>query len=127
MRFCTLVVVLLVVLVGSVLSQRSSCWKYGNCNPGTNCENPIDPLTDEERCLSCCNGGFFTWAKWDDGVDDCTNGTDEPQERRKRDSSNSLKSGPVNRCLRPKQECTLDSECCSGTCKNEKCWDERCD
>lgn len=124
MKFSTLFGVLLVMLVGAELSVQDSCWIYGNCDPGPNCQNPFDPLIGRNKCLDCCDGGYFTWDKDDDVKEDCRNGSDGWYRHSSRKSQ---ESGEVSQCLRPKQSCSSHLECCSGTCKAGKCWDERCD
>ena len=114
MTFYTLLGVLLVLLIGCVLSQKDSCKTYGFCDPGPNCENPIDPNTDYPYCYDCCDGGFIPREWMNDGDRDCDNGSDEWLRK-------SIRGGL--QCLEPKQDCTLNNECCSRTCKDGKCLD----
>ena len=115
---------LLVVSIASVMCQQCPT-SYGDCeleldpNNGR-CENPWDPSTNKTKCINCCDGGFVTRDKECDGVNDCKKGRDEWY------CNNSTASRKFSTCFEVKENCTKDSECCSGICKDEKCWDERC-
>ena len=71
-KFYTTVAVLLLLLVGSTLSNENNCWKYGDCDPGPNCEN-----YEDNHCWNCHDGGFLSKDKVEDGVIDCKDGSDE--------------------------------------------------
>ena len=69
------------------------------------------------RCSKCCDGGFMTWDRHNNGKEDCRSGIDET-------------TGIV---LCEKGICKTDSDCCSGYCSKNypgdkvgKCWDTRC-
>ena len=104
-------------MVGYVLSQ--SCKTYGDCDPGPNCENRVDPITKKPPCYDCCDGGFIPWEWRNDDIKDCRNGSDMWTKK-------SMKSRRGLQCIERKQDCSLDNQCCSGACKDGKCWDERC-
>ena len=117
MRSFASVVFLLVVLDGIQLSKQENCWKYGNCDPGLNCENyPLNDLTAIPRCLKCCDGGFISWDRENNGKKDCRSGIDEWE---------------MIDCR--KSNCNKDSDCCSGYCvqyssagRVGKCWNALC-
>ena len=103
------------VLAGTALTEeKSRCWRYGDCNPGPNCENPWDDDLHRHKCFRCCDGlgcdgGYISWDKLNDRVLDCRDGTDE---------------WSIARCR--SVPCTYDSACCSGICDDGLCWDQRC-
>ena len=57
-------------------SKNDNCWRYGDCDPGLDCEN-WDTNSFESRCFGCSDGGFFTKDKLCDGICDCFSCTDE--------------------------------------------------
>ena len=119
--------VLLILLAGLGLSQQSSCptQQYGNCDPGPDCKNWDNnkfTWTNWDACFNCCNDGYITWDKVNDGIEDCSRGTDEDEGY----SWNALFQSGGLTCLRPKSDCFVNFECCSGHCMDGSCWDERC-
>ena len=124
MKFCISVGVLLVVLVGCAVSQDGSCKKYGDCDPGPNCLEWSNSLSND-KCYSCCNGGYINKDQLCDGNVDCTNGTDEDPEFCSEVFGRNLRSGKLS-CFAPKHNCSSDKDCCSKTCRDGTCWDERC-
>ena len=92
MRFCTSGGVLWLLFVGCVLTQENRCKSYGDCDPGSNCENPIDPNTGRPKCYGCSDGGFIPYEWKNDGIKDCKNGSDEEDRK-------SLKA---TRCIWPR-------------------------
>ena len=102
--------ILLVMFVVVTLSLEDDCGDsfYGTCDPGPNCENR-DPLTNDPKCFSCSDGGFWPFEFQCDGVIDCNNGMDE-------------KNCEVND-MQVKDDCTVQhgrceyhEDCCSGYC-----------
>ena len=81
MKFYVIVGLLLVVFVAFGLAQQNICHHYGNCDPGPDCENPYQSQTNLEpsqhTCLDCSDGGYVTWDRYCDGVEDCISGMDE--------------------------------------------------
>jgi len=118
---------LLIVSIASVMCQTTLCpTNYGDCKPELDpstgrCINPRDPVTNKLKCFNCCDGGFVSREKVCNGLNDCTKGTDE------RYCDVSPTSRKFSTCVELKDNCTESSQCCSGICKDEKCWDERCD
>ena len=121
----TSVGVLLLLLVSCVFSQPRGCWRYGDCDPGPDCKNWDNGL-DNDQCWSCCDGkGFVTKDKLKDGNTDCINGSDE-KDWDEILSQRFISLGDNVQCLRPKQNCTADLECCSRNCLDGNCWDDFC-
>ena len=116
MRFYkpTEILVVLSVVFGLSLQYDCTEYKYGDCHPGPNCDNWKNCRTD------CCDGGYFLDDRYCDGVEDCRKGQDEEN------CPNYHFKSKLTKCLRPKKNCMKDSECCSGSCKDGKCWDELC-
>ena len=114
---------LLVVAIASVMCQQCPT-SYGDCelerDSNGRCVNPWDPSINKPKCFNCCDGGFVSREKVCDGVNDCTKGTDE------RYCDSSPTSRKFSTCVELKDNCTENSQCCSGICKDEKCWDETC-
>ena len=126
MKSCAEVGLLLVLLACIGLSQQSSCQKqeYGNCDPGPDCDYWDNSGDDKTKCFNCCDDvGYITWDKVGDGPYDCRSGADEDERY---SDMESLRSSMGHQCLKPKANCSKGSECCSGVCNDEKCWDERC-
>ena len=121
MRVFTFVPAALVLFIGSTFSKQDICWKYGECDPGPNCDNYDG--NGNRICVDCCDGGFVPLEKENDGFEDCRKGTDEWDGF----FLNTYQKSKRNECLRPKQKCSDDSECCSEICFHGKCWDERCE
>ena len=112
MKFNPTIAVLLFLLVGSTLSNQNGCWRYGNCDPGPNCEN-----NEHNHCWSCSDGGFISLDKVEDGKEDCENGSDEFYEEVMMPNNKTQKYG--QRSCKPKySECNESNpyECC-GYCQ----------
>ena len=125
MRFIESIIMLMVLFVGIVLSQQDTCWKYGNCDPGPECEDWDNGL-DNDKCFNCCDDiGFITKDKLCNGKQDCRTGTDENPFYCFAFGMN-LRRSQRELCFAPKQDCSVDKECCSEICRNGSCWDENC-
>ena len=106
--------ILLVIFVAVTLSLQDDCGDsfYGTCDPGPNCEN-LDPLTNDLKCYSCSDGGFWPFESQCDGVIDCNNGMDE-----KNCEVYDIQS-KVTSCLSIFHYCKHDGQCCSGNCDKD--------
>ena len=92
---------------------------YGNCDLGPECDN-WNPATTDSRCLDCCDGGFFPWSDYCDGIKNCRNGYDE------RYCDSKYLTSSDSSCFHVKHYCTDHSQCCSDICYDGICWDEGC-
>ena len=131
MIFNTTVGLLILLLFDCALS---GCWKYGDCNPGPNCEN-----YEDNHCLKCNDGGFIPNILVGDGRKDCKNGFDEVydysfdygfQNWHIKNWYGGFVCKPEN-IICGKGPHGWNHECCSGKCKcdswiNDKCVLNRC-
>ena len=115
------------VVFGSTLQDK--CWEYGNCDPGPNCTNNVKIGENlwKTKCFNCCDyKGYFTFDKACDTVNDCKKLDANGKSSDERYCPNKNIQSGVMKCLMPKEYCIRDSECCSGSCNDGKCWDDDC-
>lgn len=127
MGFRTQVGILVLTCIALSLGQQCPDQERGNCDPGPDCLNWCNKWNGcpPDSCFNCCDSvSFVTQDKRCDGVEDCPNGSDEKYGCPNY-ATNYFELGAIQ-CLALKEECKDNSECCSESCKDGKCWSEIC-
>ena len=123
MGFPTHVGILVLTCIALSLGQQCQDQERGNCDPGPDCDNFCNRREGcpADSCFNCCDDvSFVNQTNRCDDVEDCPNGSDEWGC-----SDRYLELGAIQ-CLEIKEVCKADSECCSKSCKDGKCWSEMC-